>query len=280
MSNKNILGIIWIVVALALLAILVRGIREERSVHKFFRIQLPSIEQDGKLEVPSESCSYPLSEVNRLDVDVSSFSVQVEKSLDGNVCVDFTGQAADYTKVEVSGSKLKLKQQAIRLSNGFVSPSGGILIKVPEEGMDDLTINGVSGSIRIDGVNVPRLKVDNVSGSITVDSCTSKKLLIGQVSGSIKADGDYECIDSESVSGSQNISTSCRDVDSVHMESVSGSVKLALPVREFNFEYTTLSGGVYVNGEKRHGKSGEIETGSRSAPRINVETVSGSISVN
>jgi DUF4097 and DUF4098 domain-containing protein YvlB len=86
----------------------------------------------------------------------------------------------------------------------------------------------VSGGIDCADIAVDKLDLSSTSGSIACENTRARKLDLDNVSGSIRAEGEFEEIDSESVSGSTRLS--CATAPSkIDVDGVSGSITVSLP---------------------------------------------------
>ena len=105
-------------------------------------------------------------------------------------------------------------------------------------------LTSVSGGIRCTDVACSSLEIGSTSGSIVCENSASDALRINNVSGSIRAEGEYDSVKAESVSGSVRLS--CANLpESIDVDNVSGSVTIALPEgSSFTAKLDSVSGSV------------------------------------
>jgi len=102
----------------------------------------------------------------------------------------------------------------------------------------------VSGGIHCADIAVNSLDLSSTSGSIACENASAKNLDLGNVSGSIRAEGEFEEINVESVSGSMRLS--CATVpDKINADGVSGSITVLLPDSAgFTAKLDSVSGSI------------------------------------
>ncbi len=105
-------------------------------------------------------------------------------------------------------------------------------------------LSTVSGEIRCTDVALNDLELSTTSGSIVCENSVAKSLDIENVSGSIRAEGEFNRIDVETVSGSINLALA-NVPEQLEVDGVSGSITVALPEgASFTAKLDTVSGSL------------------------------------
>jgi hypothetical protein len=138
-------------------------------------------------------------------------------------------------------------------------------------------LSTVSGGIRCADILANELELGSTSGSIVCENCTSGSLKLNNVSGSMRAEGEYDRVKAESVSGSVNIS-SAKQPESIDVDGVSGSITIALPEgSNFTAKLDSVSGSVSCEFPGTIGDD-MVVVGSGGAV-YHINTVSGSLKI-
>lgn len=143
--------------------------------------------------------------------------------------------------------------------------------------IDDISIDAVSGRIRIACVKSDEIDIENVSGGISVSDVTTRKLSVDNVSGNIDFRGTAEIVDIGSVSGgfTADFPAAPKEID---IDTVSGGGRITMPKdKGIDVDCDGVSGRVWVWGEKCP-KSGGFKIGD-SYTKLKVDTVSGDVTV-
>ena len=148
-----------------------------------------------------------------------------------------------------------------------------IAITVPDVQFEDFWLETVNGTIDItksasgDAAALPALRLSSlkceaVNGTINVESIAAGKIHLENVNGSTNA-------------------TNCTATAGCHCESVNGSVAFNTTERleQFNCEFDTMSGSVYINGEKQSRKHTTVISNAAES-KLKAETMNGSIRAN
>lgn len=139
--------------------------------------------------------------------------------------------------------------------------------------VDTLNLDNVSGKITAGDVEAENGTIHTVSGRITVTDSKVGSLKLNTVSGNIQAQGRFDSLQSESVSGDLRLAAEVCP-NRVQANSVSGKVTLEFPDNDgFTMEYDTVSGTLSCDfpiSEKNHKKV--YKNGSAT---LDVNTVSG-----
>ena len=105
-------------------------------------------------------------------------------------------------------------------------------------------LSTVSGEIRCTDVASDELDLSTTSGGIVCENSTAQKLELENVSGNMRAEGEYDRVKAETVSGSVNLSLAVAPED-INVDTVSGSITLALPEgASFTARLDTVSGSI------------------------------------
>lgn len=148
-----------------------------------------------------------------------------------------------------------------------------IAITVPDVQFEDFWLETVNGTIDItksasgDAAALPALRLSSlkceaVNGTINVESIAAGKIHLENVNGSTNA-------------------TNCTATAGCHCETVNGSVAFNTTekLEQFNCEFDTMSGSVYINGEKQSRKHTTVISNAAES-KLKAETMNGSIRAN
>lgn len=306
MKRNYILGSLWIVIALLLTVLLIKGFHENKNpvngIHSFSQWIEKHVDNDDwdsdewdseyfdddwddeNMETiePSElakNTTFEAVGIKTILTDLGTFPLEISKSSDSKIHIDFEGKAENYCRLSHNGSEILVKE--IKRKGGFYTHiNGKVYITLPESFNNELKIDNVSGSVKIYGIKAEKASIEAVSGSVSITDCDIKKAKVDTVSGSSKVSGNFEQLNIESVSGSIRAESGRALVGKCDFESVSGSIQLAIPANMgYSMEYETMSGSFKdeiagVSGSK-HGKY----THGNGNTEIEVSTMSGSIKI-
>lgn len=120
-----------------------------------------------------------------------------------------------------------------------------LTVKVPAEtaaGLLKLETDSVSAQVKISGITAADCDISNVSGDITLDNVKLGRLDFDTVSGDLTASGEINAFESDSTSGTVNVSTAVTP-GKIESDSVSGDVIFAIPSDSgFRVEFDSVSG--------------------------------------
>ena len=202
----------------------------------------------------------PLSSGGRVELGNIAGSVTV-RGWDRNE-VELTGTLGDGQRLEVENSANRVQFKVVYPQNSRNSRGAVLELRVPRAAQ--LQASTVSASIDINDVDLRRLQATSVSGSITANGQAGETDL-NTVSGSIRSQVRTSRLDLRTVSGQINAAGSSGG--EVAANSVSGAIDLDLSaVQRLSAE--TVSGSLGV-------RSAGLEPGGR----INLQSVSGSVSL-
>ena len=133
---------------------------------------------------------------------------------------------------------------------------------LPALRLSSLKCEAVNGTINVESIAAGNIHLENVNGSTNATNCT--------------ATAGCHC---ETVNGSVKLTGSIRG--KVHLESVNGSVgfNTTEKLEQFNCEFDTMSGSVYINGEKQSRKHTTVISNAAES-KLKAETMNGSIRAN
>jgi hypothetical protein len=138
-------------------------------------------------------------------------------------------------------------------------------------------LSTVSGGIRCTDVAPNELDLSSTSGSIVCENSTAAMLDMENVSGSVRAEGEFDRIDVESVSGSVNLALATAP-EKLEVDGVSGSITVALPANAaFTARMDSVSGSLNCEFEGTLGSDLVVVGGGGAEYRFG--TVSGSLNI-
>ncbi len=117
-------------------------------------------------------------------------------------------------------------------------------VKLDSVMVQKLDIESVSGSVECSAIAAGKVSLQSTSGDLTAQNVTAQELDIETVSGRANAAGQFDRIDTESVSGSiEIVVTGDTAPTKIETESVSGSIRVSLPDNSgFTAKLDTVSG--------------------------------------
>ena len=196
--------------------------------------------------------------INQVEVKAEFLAVEVSTGSESAVAMtselpdeSVTGPRNYTVKHEVVGSRLVVWVE--RDPGTWSVVGGGRLLFVVPDGTT-LSVETVSGSARVDGLETASLRVSSVSGSISLE--------------------DFQgALSAQTVSGAIDCRAMDLDGDS-SLTTISGSisVRFSSPLEGYRFELSSVSGNLTV-GSIRAAKGLRVGSG---AVRVRGETVSGS----
>ncbi len=279
MKRNQLLGCIWIIVALVLTSLLAGEMLFKG--HKGFSLKL--IEGDifdgddweGTATTPTQENVLPSEEIGFVDLELNSLSISIGKSEDSNIHLDFLNGAEKNCMLFQSDGRLKVEERKKKGKKGQ-----GLNLRLPKSYSGKLSLESVKGDTSLNGIKLSELDIENVSGSISIQDCEIETLEIESVSGNIQADGAFEQLNVEIVSGSADISSSKALNRKSTIESVSGSVTLSLPKdSNYSLQYKSLSGTFSDGITGLNGKKEGNSVNGNGSTQISIETMSGDITI-
>lgn len=184
-------------------------------------------------------------------------------------------------EVSISNGVLRIEEKS-RISFGkLFSPrtwrQATIDITVPDIEFNKFNIETVNGTVIIPGVKLNSLHCETVNGTHSISGVQARKIHCENVNGAISVQDcrvSEEC-HCETVNGELKMTGEL--MGKLHLESVNGAItfKTSMPLGAFNANFETVSGSVYINGEKQR-KQTSIRS-NVAEYRLFAETVNGSI---
>ncbi|MCR4580705.1 MAG: DUF4097 domain-containing protein [Treponema sp.] len=304
MKRNYILGTVWIIIALLLCLLLYSGLnnksktrRLEKNIERWIERSIDEGDWEDYMNEEDwedyENETSDMSEaadiqndfsaqgLRNINLELRSISIEVTKSEDSRIHVDFLKGAEKRCKLSCSGGKLEIIEKKQRKVHLFTSSVfGTIEIRLPAEYTGHINLESVSGSSRFNNLKLESLDIESVSGSITINNCVINSLDVEAVSGSIKADGSFEKISAEAVSGSIQVKTDTALKSKSSFECVSGSINLTMPHdSDYILDYESMSGSFTDSITGISGKKSGTSINGSGNVKISVSTVSGSIRV-
>lgn len=300
MRGNKFMGILWIIIAVCLIAILVYKLSDGNK-RKYIAISDDRVEADASFN-PSQmnkSYTFSTSEFNAVDIQLSHENLYVSKSADDKVYVELYTPVQDTPKVNIIGNTLKIESEQMKIHFGIFG-NRKVVIKLPANiELSDFDADVTSGSVHIDDQNLEQADIKSASGSIhmnnckfyfvdlrsqsgsvNIQNCTIDELEAKSSSGGIKAAGDFNKLDLHAISGSVNVTVSTPFTKDSDIQSTSGSVHLSVPADSgMNIKYSCVSGTYHNKITDTSGKRGN-ETVNAGGPKVELRTTSGSIYVN
>lgn len=291
-TGSYIIAAIWILIAIFLCGILVRGL--SNSDKGWNILSLGNWFNKDFIPTGTETIetSYSESAVKSVDIDLVSSSFNMSVGSGDSIIVKITTNLPEEKRpvAKLNGSTLSVKTPKSINNFNFGQYKTSVEITVPASfntssraSSRDIRINSVSGSVRVDKLTVSSIDVDVVSGSIKLTDINADSVDTDSVSGSTTIEGKIRKFDVDSVSGSVHVTTSEMVDSNSSVNTVSGSVHISIPENKgFTLDYSSVSGttkndftGFTSNHKTRSGKN-EYKNG---GVKISAETVSGSIHV-
>jgi len=207
-------------------------------------------------------------------------------------------QNPDDYRVRVRGGELSIEY---RTHNGFNFGFGFFNSRTPEPShieirvpsdveLRDVSLQVVSGSIDVQAANalqVDRLEADIVSGDINIAQLGTElqltRLVIQCVSGDVNINGlgtELQPVDLTVNNLSGDINIFDARLAGFDLSQVSGSTTVTIfDLDGFDVEVSNISGSVTKDGQSLIRGIGEISVGDGTGGRINIDTVSGNVSL-
>lgn len=204
--------------------------------------------------------SLPLSSGGRVEIGNIAGSVTV-RGWDRNE-VQLTGTLGEGQRLEVENSTNRVALKVIYPQNSSNTRGAVLELRVPRAAQ--LQASTVSASLDVGDVDLRRLQATTVSGSLVANGQAGEAQL-NTVSGGIRSQLRTSRLDMTTVSGSINAAGASGG--EVKANSVSGGITL------------DLANVQRLNAESVSGSLGVRSAGLQAGGRVNLETVSGSVSL-
>ena len=235
------------------------------------------VNEDTNEIVVSEQATIPAASIQKIKVDWVSGSVELRVGSGSDITLSESSYRTltDRQKMRYSVSsdgtlKINFCDDLDNIFNWFDldanMPSKSLVVEVPASlagTLKDLEIDVVSASVDLSGVYgtetdvesvsgeikctdvaTQKLDLSSTSGSLICENAKAQELDLNNVSGSIRADGEFDQIDLETVSGSARLG--CATAPSkISVDGVSGSITVALPeTAQFTARLDSVSGSI------------------------------------
>lgn len=280
-KNASTRLIVWMIVTVALMAILIVGVGARDG--SFFRADTtaPAHRESALAEVLEE---ITVQGIRNIHVEWISGAVEVSTHAGSAVMFHETSrrelQENETLRYRVDGDTLTISHSVGQLISFFGSrPSKTLHLQIPVAGLDSLHVEGVSNSANIagGGMTVRSVHLETVSGSMRMEDVQGDSLRVEGVSGSVSVYGSFDKIKADTVSGSLAFRLPVTP-RSFRADAVSGSVQVFLnDDMGFTARMDSISGGLRsdfgVTVEKNHIVYGD------GAAALRVDSVSGSFSI-
>ena len=210
---------------------------------------------------PADPSAWP--EFRSVQIDVVNAAVTFLAGSSYHVQIEYP-EDAPVPNVEMRGQTLCIEDQKrpqrFRLFSFRSWKGGQIRITVPAEkavSFESFHIETVNGAITLPALAVEDVHCETVNGGISLASCYAhQRMHCESVNGGVTFDGELR--------------------GKTHAETVNGSIRIAtaLPITAYDLDLRTVSGGVYLDGEK-HRK--EVHISNSAENSVRAETVNGAI---
>ncbi len=277
--GKNLFKMILsIILILCILGVLGSGILPKHSFLQptvgSFRSSIPA---GG---TTAESSSFDPTGIRNVKIDWANGNVTVQSGRQEQITYTVSGSERNEKTVhKVSGDTLTIDYS----SGSFVWAgwvfSKSLVVTVPEDwNGDELKIDTISGSVRLEGLDVEELDVESTSGGVTVSRLTAREASIETVSGTISLEGAMEDLKLSTTSGSGSAELT-KQTRKIRTDSVSGSMRLELPKDlGYTIDFDTVSGSLNTDASVTQESKGHFRYGNGKCA-ISADSVSGSLSV-
>jgi len=297
MRGNKMIGILWLIIAACLIAVLVLKMKDSEAFN-VIHINGKKIEFDGSPASLADSYTFSKNEINSVDINLVSETLNVQKSEDDKIHVELYTPKDYMPTVQILNNVLKI--DSITKAKISIALNRRVVVKLPEGiELSDFDADLTSGSIHIDDCSVNNLDVNSTSGSVNLTHCDSLtadvKSTSGSVhvtdceigileakstSGSVRVDGSFNKVDLHSISGSVHADFRDALTEDSELQSTSGSVHLNVPSNAaFTAKYSTASGTYRNSITGTSGKKGnDVVNGG--GIKVELHTTSGSVHVN
>ena len=296
-NRKLILPILWIFAVLIIAVIIVKN--------NFGSDSFSSFEDDSTFQSLEEdeiynTYSFNANKIEDIQISLVAEKLTVQPVNTNEITVELYGTWSKKLEPEVSYTNNTLiiiqKQK-----NGVNLHKRSVVVKLPSEKVTQNTIakiENVSGSIQLSDFEMSKLNISNVSGSIKlsnivckssnlecvsgsvkVENCSIDSVEIATVSGSIKAEGYFDELDAEAVSGSIKVQNQKDFTKDSRFSTISGAITIDLP-SDTNaiIDCTSTSGSVLCEHTNTKAKSVDQKLGTGTY-ELEANSMSGSIKI-
>lgn len=305
-KNSAIVRIIcWSAVAVILTVVLIVGLVRGWNFSVFNFSSWNSIDTS---KYSAGSASFPGDKIKNIEVNWLDGEVIMDVSNDNNISLKekCTRKLSKKEQLHyyISGDTLYVEYRGSKKMNFFGFNNNlhkKLTIQLPKEtasSLEDVTVNGVSSDILLDGLKAEMVQADTVSGDIQLDNIEADSLNVNTTSGDVISqtltvhnsvtanttsgdvtlEGSLNAVSHNSVSGLLSF-TSDVCPEKVDANTTSGDIYMSLPENSgFNLSYDTVSGDWESSFPLT--ASGSHYTCGNGENAFHVETVSGDITIN
>ena len=296
-NRKLILPILWIFAVLIIAVIIVKN--------NFGSDSFSSFEDDSTFQSLEEDEIYNTYSFNANKIDDIQISLVAEKlsiqPVNSNeITVELFGTWSKKLEPEVSYTNniLIIKQKQ---KNGVNLHKRSVVVKLPSEKitqnsiakienvsgsvqlldfeMSKLNVSNVSGSIKLNNIICKSSNLECVSGSVKLENCSIDDLEIATVSGSIKAEGYFDELDADAVSGSIKVLNQKDFTKDSSFSTISGAITIDLPSdTNAKIDCSSTSGSVLCEHTNTKAKSVDQKLGN-GIYELEANSMSGSIKI-
>jgi hypothetical protein len=234
---------------------------------------------------------FPAQGISQININTVNTDIKIIPVADKSIRVDFYGNLA--TNLSRKTPELTAYQEEGVLIVNINYPNAAALdfinaamlkldIYVPQEFSGGIAAETISGSFKIEKINIEKFEFKSMSGSLEANSIAASDIKINSTSGKVVLTGAEGRIDISNISGNVELKLAAFTGD-LNIKTISGIVAVSLPEKsEFNFELDSISGRIenefgaqikFADGRRVDGAVGQ------GAYRLTVNTTSGEIKI-
>ncbi|MDR6226886.1 DUF4097 family beta strand repeat-containing protein [Desmospora profundinema] len=239
----------------------------------------------GEKEVVAQE-TFDAGSINQIQVKADAQDVRIEPSADGQIQVELLGggSSADALKTNAEGSTLVIDLSAS--AAGINWDRAIVKLSVPEEQLEGISVQTVSGNISGKSVQTQTLTLTSDTGRIELEGfrgesvkgrTTSADLTMEQVEGSFEADsssGKVRVSVAGEFSRENRVRTDAGDIEIRSRQPAFLEVDLSTSSGKIESDFSIADGGEESGSRRISGKIGE---GEKDDPRLTVQSSTGSI---
>lgn len=296
-NRKLILSLLWIFAVLIIVVTIVKNGFGGDSFSSFEDEQtLQSIAEDGIYN----TYSFNTNKIDDIQISLVAEKLTVQPVNTNEITVELYGTWSKKLEPEVSytNNTLTIKQKQ---KNGVNLHKRSVVVKLPSEKitqntitkienvsgsvqlsdfeMSKLNISNVSGSIKLSNIVCKSSNLECVSGSVKVENCSIDSVEIATVSGSIKAEGYFDELDADAVSGSIKVQNQKDFTKDSSFSTISGGITIDLPSdTNAKIDCSSTSGSVLCEHTNTKAKSVDQKLGNGTY-ELEANSMSGSIRI-
>ena len=296
-NRKLILSLLWIFAVLIIVVTIVKNGFGGDSFSSFGDDStLQSLEEDGIYN----TYSFNANKIEDIQISLVAEKLTVQPVNTNEITVELYGTWSKKLEPEVSytNNALTIKQKQ---KNGVNLHKRSVVVKLPSEKitqntitkienvsgsvqlsdfeMSKLNISNVSGSIKLSNIVCKSSNLECVSGSVKVENCSIDSVEIATVSGSIKAEGYFDELDADAVSGSIKVQNQKDFTKDSSFSTISGGITIDLPSdTNAKIDCSSTSGSVLCEHTNTKAKSVDQKLGNGTY-ELEANSMSGSIKI-